>query len=223
MTDASEFVLLQATNMIRALDARISVLEARNPTLYLTPESGYTRFNDGRTLLWNFLQEPQMSSKAPEQMNDKFFHEYSDDDEDQEDAHTWVELDDAHWNATVLNDAAVLMIRPKESESKYFHDFPVEFWVGTPGQPVKLRAFVEELNRKVTREVIKHDGSKTRMLDVYAQTGEYVRYTKMVPAPFSAWMQVCICKQMSENAVILSSADIEAMKAEYGPLLQGLM
>ena len=208
---------------IKSLENRIRSLESRSPSLCLTPESGYRFFSDGKALSWLIEENPKMSLHVPK-LSDKFFdkeEEEEEEEEEEQDGYDAVDLDEAHWNAVMFQDVVVLMIRPRKVVSQKYHDDPLEFWLGTPGRPLTLRSFVDEVRRKMTRPLPRTDSFVLELYKSVPGTGRLM-YGAVIPGSFDNSMfpvqELRIESALPDDAVILSSADIDAMKAHSGPV-----
>lgn len=167
------------------------------------------------------MEDPQMYSIIGE-LSQEFFDEVSD-EEDDNGCGPLVALDEAHWNAIVFHDAIALMIKPKQGISKHFHASPVGFWIGRPGQALTLRSFVSEIQSKMTRNI---PSKNTCILEIYKHCDKQpVVYTGMKPAPWqerAGQLEFEIARKMPDDAIILSSSDLNALQQKYGYYLDGL-
>ena len=104
-------------------------LEQRCPSIYLTPYTKYTTFNDGWSFYWDLMKQPTILDEKNHNNMD-----VSDDD--------FVSLDDKHWNAVVFPCETFVQLDGWE-------DIPMSkrrLLLGHAGEPVTVRMMVEEIN-----------------------------------------------------------------------------
>lgn len=102
-------------------------IDHRYPSIFLTPHSKYTEFNDGYGLSYEILSEPKMidNRSQKEDIDDNDF----------------VPLDDEHWKAVVLPDAVWLQV----GDIREIYNKRIK--IGRHGEPLTLRTFITELHR----------------------------------------------------------------------------